>query len=734
MPYSSNPIAKTKDSRSALFLIALMVGGIFLLDWTTPLGYAVWLLYAIPLLLTAWTARRGYAYGLALLCTLLIVTVIFLSPSGTDVPVAIFNRLLGSGVLWTTAVLLERRKQVEGARRESEQRFLVIFESAAVPIALARWADGVLVNVNEQWVKTFGYAKQEALGKTSAELGVNRDPEGRAHLLSELQQHGSVRDVEMPLFTRSGEARIVSNSSDVVALGGEKYLLSTIHDITPRKQAEEALRQLTEELEQRVAQRTAALGESQALLHALADGIPDPLYVKDRESRVVMANPALAAVVGKPLEEILGRTDGEYYGDDAAGQALREHDLQVMASGRSEVMEETVPTPLGDRTFLSTKAPHRDAAGHIVGIIGVSRDITERKQMEEALRESEERYRQLFRSMQEGFFLAEVICDDSGRPVDGRVLDANPAFGSFTGLNRDDVVGRTAREVLPTVEEEWIRGLGQVALKGEPAHLEGFVAALGRYFAVAAYSPRPGQVAAFFSDITVRKQAEEERERLHEQLLAVERARADLAENLNREIAHRTKNNLAMVAGLLQVQMARQRTPETAKTLSEAISRVLTFASIQQEMQAGAEGWVDLLPILRRVGAASGGALPGVTVVVSVSGEAVPLPSKAATNLAVAANELITNAIKHGAPGPDGKLRVDVLMDRTDEGRSLRLCVWNSGNPVPEEFDLSGQPGMGLQLVRDLAAGQYGGAFDLKPESGGTLAEVIVPLEELQKG
>ena len=100
----------------------------------------------------------------------------------------------------------------------------------------------------------------------------------------------------------------------------------------------------------------------------------------------MLANQALAKVVGRPIEEIIGKTDGEYYGDNAIGQSLREHDLRVMASGQSEAFEETVPTHYGEVTFLSNKAPYCNASSEVIGIIGISRDITERKRMEEELR------------------------------------------------------------------------------------------------------------------------------------------------------------------------------------------------------------------------------------------------------------------------------------------------------------------------------------------------------------
>jgi PAS domain S-box-containing protein len=137
-------------------------------------------------------------------------------------------------------------------------------------------------------------------------------------------------------------------------------------------------------------QSEVVLRESQALPRAVMDGATDPVYVKDRESRILLANPALAKVAGIPLNMIVGRTDSEYYEDPRVGQALRENDLRVLATGTGEVFEETVPTRNGPRTFLSSKAPYRDSDGNIIGLIGISRDITERKKVEEQIRHHNE--------------------------------------------------------------------------------------------------------------------------------------------------------------------------------------------------------------------------------------------------------------------------------------------------------------------------------------------------------
>ncbi len=142
----------------------------------------------------------------------------------------------------------------------------------------------------------------------------------------------------------------------------------------------------------------------------------------------------------------------------------------------------------------------------------------QRQQVQQALRESEQRYRSLFERMNEGFGLHEIVCDDEGRPCDFRFLDVNPAFEQLTGLKRENIVGRLISEILPNVEPYWVQTFGQVVLTGEPAHLEQYSAPLQRYYDAYAYRPAPGQFAVVFMDVTQRRHMDTELRRLNEAL------------------------------------------------------------------------------------------------------------------------------------------------------------------------------------------------------------------------
>jgi PAS domain S-box-containing protein len=148
-------------------------------------------------------------------------------------------------------------------------------------------------------------------------------------------------------------------------------------------------------------------------------------------------------------------------------------------------------------------------------------ESAERKKTEAALRQSEERYRSLFSGMTEGFALHEILCDAQGVPCDYRFLEINPAFERLTGLQRDAVVGRTVREIMPDTEPYWIEVYGKVALTGESIHFENISAALNRHYEVFAYRSAPGQFAVLFIDITDRKHHETELHKLNRTMRAI---------------------------------------------------------------------------------------------------------------------------------------------------------------------------------------------------------------------
>ncbi|GJD55865.1 HWE histidine kinase domain-containing protein [Methylobacterium dankookense] len=160
--------------------------------------------------------------------------------------------------------------------------------------------------------------------------------------------------------------------------------------------------------------------------------------------------------------------------------------------------------------------PILDAQGAPEMLLSVSRDITIQRDAERAVSASEDRWRSLFTSMHEGFFSGEILRDDAGRPVDLRFLEVNPAFETQSSLPANDTVGRTIREVIPTIPQWLIDIYAGVVDTGEPATFEVAVPALSRTFEARANKEAGQRLAVMFIDVTTRKQAEERRNALIE--------------------------------------------------------------------------------------------------------------------------------------------------------------------------------------------------------------------------
>ncbi|MCG2730015.1 MAG: diguanylate cyclase, partial [Acetobacterium sp.] len=137
-------------------------------------------------------------------------------------------------------------------------------------------------------------------------------------------------------------------------------------------------------------------------------------------------------------------------------------------------------------------------------------DFTERHQAEAALKESEEKHRLLITQMAQGLAVHEIILDETDKPVDYRFLDANESYERLVDLKRDNIIGKTALELSPDMDQTWIEKYGQVAMTSEPVRFEHYNSKLDKYFEVVAYSPRFKQFAVIISDSTERKKAEQE--------------------------------------------------------------------------------------------------------------------------------------------------------------------------------------------------------------------------------
>lgn len=169
------------------------------------------------------------------------------------------------------------RKRTQEALRRSEDKFSSVFQASPIAISLARFSDGTFLDINPAFVHTFGWVRRELIGRTSTDVGIWPSVSERKRWVKELTASGRTRDFVVNWRNKSGEARICQISADVVQIGGEPCILALTSDVTDRKHAEEEVRSLNAELEQRVQERTAELTAANRELESFAYSISHDL-------------------------------------------------------------------------------------------------------------------------------------------------------------------------------------------------------------------------------------------------------------------------------------------------------------------------------------------------------------------------------------------------------------------------------------------------------------------------
>lgn len=384
---------------------------------------------------------------------------------------------------------------------------------------------------------------------------------------------------------------------------------------------------------------------------------------------------------------------------------------------------------IGRAWYQQTIIPTDEGRYRVYGL-----DITARREAEGALRESERA------RAAEARLLDTILTATDSRLAyldrDLRYVRVNAAYAANARMAPEDFVGRHRLEVFPNAPE--------VAAMYQRVLDTGAPDAIPEYTGVPLYRPEVGPRCVRIEAVPIKNERGEadglvtsmmditDQVQTREKLLEAERARARLAETLVSEIGHRTKNNLAIVAGLLQMQMDREagRIPGP-DLIRDAVTRILSFAALHEQMYQSRTNTIELVNTLRRIGNVNRQALSAGDVVISVEGEPVHYPSDVGTNICVVANELLTNAIKHGG-SQDGARQVEVQLSHA--AGMLTLSIWDSGNPIPEDFDLGRWGKTGLGLVRTIVEEQYGGSLTLVPHQGGTMAKIVLDDRRVREG
>jgi PAS domain S-box-containing protein len=328
---------------------------------------------------------------------------------------------------WKTVIVtadITGHKRAEKALRESEEKYAALFENAAVPAALTKMPEGVFDDVNQAFQSVYGYTREEVAGKTSVEIGMAL-PAERIQAYRGLEELGlgTLQDNERHLRTKEGEARVGLINVNKVVISGQDYAITTIHDVTERKRAEEALQ--------------TAYQRFHIILSSLYGGI----LLVNNDSQVEFANEAFCnlfdlnespeKLIGFSAPEMIIKISAAYADPTAAvtrireilagGQPVRGEEL-AMARGRT-YMRDFIPIVLNGKQY-----------GRLWNHI----DITERKRAEEALRQSEENFSKAFKSSPAALLITRL--------ADGKFLELNDAYTAIVGYEHQELLGRHTKD------------------------------------------------------------------------------------------------------------------------------------------------------------------------------------------------------------------------------------------------------------------------------------------------
>jgi PAS domain S-box-containing protein len=543
---------------------------------------------------------------------------------------------------------------------------------------------GVILETNLAAATLLGVVRSELVGQPITRFIPQEDQDTYRRHRQQIFTTGTPQACELRMVTKDGTpfwAQLAGTAAPDAA--GAIVCRIVLSNITERKQAEAALR--------------ASEERHRTILKTAMDGF----WLTDLQGHLLEVNETYSRMSGYSVPELLGKQVLDLEAAETA-EATAAHIERIIAQGEDR-FESQHRRKDGSVFDVEVSVQYQPADGG--RMVAFLRDITERKQAEEALRESEERFRAITLHTPDHIFMQD--CDLRYQLV------INPQLG----LTEADMVGKTDQDFLGSQDaEKLMTTKRKVLATGEPVQLETSLEnSKGETeFFEGAYIPKfdsagkADGLIGYFRNTTERKQAE-----------AALQASLREKVSLLQEIHHRVKNNMQVISSLLRLQSRQVENPIAKTVLLDMINRIGSMALVHEHLYRSENlAEVDLATYLRSLCVKLFRALVVTPGVVQLRLDLAPvrLEIDQAIPCGLLVNELIANALKHAFPaGRTGELRVE--FQQLAGGAQLRLRVADDGVGLPANFDMQQLTSLGLQLVADLTR-QLGGTLTIGPGPG----------------
>jgi PAS domain S-box-containing protein len=615
---------------------------------------------------------------------------------------------------------VSERVQAERALRESETRFRVLFQSSPDAIVLidphSPEADWPIIECNDTFCRMNGYTRQELIGQSINIVNTEPPKPGEREAYLEQLRCRSPIILETLHRHKDGFTFPVQISTALITLGERETVLGIDRDITEQVQAQQALR------------------HSEARYRQLVKHAPAGIYELDlTTNKLVTVNDVMCQFLGYTREELLSMSVADLLFEE--GQRHFAHRMRRVLAGEEipETVEFRVKGKHGQEYWALLNVRVLFEHGQPVRAAVVAHDITQRKQAEQELRESEEKYRALTENSK------DIIMRFDRK---FRHLYVNPAVSTvLPQLEPVDLIGKTHTEMdfPPELCHYW-EGMIQKVFDTGQVWEDTFElpAAAGRiviYWQLIPEFNEAGEVETVLAtsrDITRQKEAEEALKQARTELEQKVQARttdltaanvqlkASLQEKevLLQEIHHRVKNNMQVISSLLNLQSSSVDNPQALEMLQDSQQRVRSMALIHEKLYRSdnlaridfAEYINDLTSTLFHSYNAH---RKGITLALQADNVFLGLDQAVPCGLII--NELLSNALKHAFPNRQGgEIRIGLHLT---EPQQVTLTIADNGAGFPADLDFRKTDSLGLQLVNTLV-NQLDGTIEIEVDQG----------------